>query len=364
MKAKSIHLRKSPLPPGRLITALLLISIFIQIIIITYNHLSGYHILGSTSYFFFRLFRGTVLSLISSLCIAVTGLLLIQHLNQKLPWNKFVFSRLAIQLPFTVVLGALLAIAVTYTAHAINPYREDFRGVVITNILIFACTSLILNIILEAWIFFNESRRARYMAENLEKQLSQVKFEVLKSQINPHFLFNSLNVLSVLISRDSAKAQAFVEEFSMIYRYVLETIEKPLVTLREELGFVRSYMFLQQIRHGDDIRLKTSLPAEILEHRMPPLSLQLVLENALKHNSFGKENPLIIDLFYENNHLIVKNIMNAKLSGEHSTGLGQKNLSRRYEMTGKLLPAFYIENENYIVKLPLLDDEKNQDTHR
>ena len=176
-------------------------------------------------------------------------------------------------------------------------------------------------------------------------------------------MFNSLNVLSGLISKDAGKAQQFIDEFSHIYRYVLETIEQPVSTLEKELDFMRSYLFLQQIRYGNDLSYAVNIPAYLLKLVLPPLSLQVVLENAIKHNIINESKPLKIEVFSKNNHLVVKNNIQPKISMGKSTGLGLKNLTKRYSMISTEEPVFSIDTNHYIAKLPLIDVEKDEHTN-
>ncbi|MBN2806317.1 MAG: PAS domain S-box protein [Prolixibacteraceae bacterium] len=194
----------------------------------------------------------------------------------------------------------------------------------------------------------------------VQKENLQAQFEVLKQQVNPHFLFNSLNVLSSLIDKDIAKAQLFIDEFSQIYRYVLETIEKTVVTLGKELGFVRSYIFLQQIRYGDNLNFTVNLPSKLLKLYMPPLSLQVVLENAIKHNIVNESHPLHINISHVDAWLIVSNSIQPKISMGNSTGLGQKNMVKRYALISDKEPTFQVINNQYVVKLPLLNVENDE----
>lgn len=175
-------------------------------------------------------------------------------------------------------------------------------------------------------------------------------------------MFNSLNVLSGLISKDTGKAQQFIDEFSHIYRYVLETIEQPVTTLEKELDFMRSYLFLQQIRYGNDLSYAVDIPAHLLQLILPPLSLQVVLENAIKHNVINESKPLKIEVFSHNKHLVVKNNIQPKISMGKSTGLGLKNLTKRYAMISAKEPVFSVDTNYYIAKLPLIDIEKDERT--
>ena len=199
----------------------------------------------------------------------------------------------------------------------------------------------------------------RAQKENLQSQ-----FDILRQQINPHFLFNSLNVLSGLISKDASQAQLFIDEFSHIYRYVLETMEQPVSTLNKELDFMRSYLYLQQMRHGEDLTWSVNIPAGILDRVLPPLSLQVVLENALKHNIVNEAKPLQIEIFAHDNSLVVRNRLQPKISKGVSTGLGLKNLVKRYALISDLTPVFAIENNHYVATLPLINIESDERTDR
>ncbi len=198
----------------------------------------------------------------------------------------------------------------------------------------------------------------------VQKENLQSQFEILRQQINPHFLFNSLNVLSGLIGKDVKQAQLFIDEFSHIYRYVLETLEQPVSTLSKELDFMRSYMYLQQMRHGENLTWTVNIPANLLEMVLPPLSLQVVLENALKHNIVNEAKPLLIEIFAREKSLIVKNRLQPKISKGVSTGLGLKNLMKRYGLISSLSPGFTIENNHYIATLPLINIENDERTDR
>jgi two-component system LytT family sensor kinase len=345
----------------KLLILLLSLSVGIQIIIITYNNLSGYYVLDGVQHFFQRLLRGTLLSLLSSFLITYPDLFIIQYLNRNYPWGKSILKRIPAQLGFTVLVAALIAVLITALANWIKAYTDDdISKVFITNILIYAVINIIVVAMFEALIFFIESDRAKQKADHLQEELSQIKFEVLKSQINPHFMFNSLNVLSGLINKDINKAQQFIDEFSHIYRYVLETIEQPVATVGKELDFTRSYLFLQQIRYGNDLSYTINLPADFMEWLLPPLSLQVVLENATKHNIVNETKPLRIEIFNEGFYLVIKNNIQPKISKGVSTGLGLKNLVKRYAMISDKEPLFLVETSHYIAKLPLIKPEKDE----
>lgn len=349
-------------PFRNVLKLLLALSFGIQLIIISFNHLSGYYPIHGLVSFVSHVLIGTAIMLVAAFLISIPDLFIIRRLNQSFPWSRKALARIFIQLCLTVLLAVLVSTLVTVLVNWISAYQKGFFPVLITNALISSVINILLMVVLEAWHFFAESNKERMKAETLEKELSQVRFEVLKSQLNPHFMFNSLNVLSGLIDKDVEKAQLFIDEFAHVYRYVLETIEKTVVTLNEELDFVRSYMFLQQIRYGNALSLTVSLPSHVLAKLLPPLSLQLVLENAVKHNVVNPSLPLHIDISYDKEWLTVKNNIQLKITSNVSTGLGQKNLEKRYAMICDEIPRFQIESNYYLVRLPLIHNDYDERT--
>jgi len=262
------------------------------------------------------------------------------------------------------LIAAAIAIFITLFANWISVYTDhDLASIIVTNVLIYAVVNLVVMAIFEGWILFVERAQAKQIADHLQTELSQIKFEVLKSQINPHFMFNSLNVLSGLINKDVKKAQQFIDEFSHIYRYVLETIEQPVAAVSRELDFTRSYLFLQQIRYGKDLSYSINIPADYLDLLLPPLSLQVVLENATKHNIINEKKPLRIEIFNEGLFLVVKNNIQPKVSKGISTGLGLKNLVKRYSLISDQEPVFLVETNHYVAKLPLINPEPDERTN-
>lgn len=347
----------------KLLILLFCLSVGVQIIVISYNNYSGYYVLDGVQHFFLRLLRGTSLSLMASFLIAYPDLFMIQYLNRTCPWGRKIVQRVVFQLFYSIILAVLVSLLFTLFAHAIKAYERDLSNVLLNNALIFSVVNILVMAILEGWIAFNESRQAKQIADNLQAELSQIKFDVLKSQINPHFMFNSLNVLSGLINKDVKKAQQFIDEFSHIYRYVLETIEQPVATVSKELDFTRSYLFLQQIRYGKDLSYSINISADLLDLLLPPLSLQVVLENATKHNIVNERKPLSIEIYNEGLFLVVKNNIQPKISKGASTGLGLKNLVKRYALISDKEPEFVVKTNHYIAKLPLIKPENDERTN-
>jgi len=341
----------------RLLKLIVVFSIILQAIIILYNHFSGYYNVPDFLNFIRRLIYSTFFTVIAGFLISYPNLLIINNLNRLFAWSNNAIKRIGIQVVLTIIVAITVSTVITLIVHFIDLYSEGLLSVLVNNALIFSVVNIILITILEALIFFNDSKVAGIRAEKLEMELAQIKFEVLKNQINPHFMFNSLNVLSGLIESDLTNAQKFIDEFSLIYRYVLETIEKPIVTLHDELSFVRSYIFLQQMRYGNDLQINIEIAANLLHMYLPPLSLQTVLENAIKHNIINTKNPLIISIFNSDEYIYVRNNIQIKISNVYSSGVGQDNMIKRYAFICEKVPEFKVETSHYLVKLPLIENE-------
>lgn len=333
------------------------LSLLIQLIVLPYNHFTGYSLLGSFIEFLLSLFINTFISSLAGIVVVLLDLVIIRFLNKRVAWSGKVIKRVMTQLLFALLLAVAVSTVITlFTDFVIHRYKQDLLEVLIINAIIVSVTNIMLMTILEGWLFFNESRRVNVVTGTLRYELSQVKYDILKSQINPHFMFNSLNILSGLIRKDAELAQQFIEDFSGVYRYVAETIEEPLVSLRMELEFADNYLCLQRIRHGHMLQYSADLPEVCFDFKLPPLSLQVVLENAIKHNIINENEPLKLEISSKEGYLIVKNRINPKSSFEASTGTGLKNLTKRYAFVCNKYPEFIKSKGFFIAKLPLITD--------
>ena len=187
----------------------------------------------------------------------------------------------------------------------------------------------------------------------IQKELIAAKFEGLKNQVNPHFLFNSFSVLTSLVEENSDKAVQFISKLSDMYRYILENDENDLVPLSEELAFMNDYIFLLSIRHQEGIVITNKVELENSK-LIPPMSLQILIENAVKHNAFSPSEPLHIDIYNEGEQFIViENKKKPKKELIRSTGIGLKNLSKRLTLSIKKSLEITEDNRFFRVKLPL-----------
>ncbi|MEI7801823.1 MAG: two-component regulator propeller domain-containing protein [Bacteroidota bacterium] len=215
-------------------------------------------------------------------------------------------------------------------------------------------TFSILALISLIWIFLKIRDQRVNLVQRLEKEKLASQFETLKNQVNPHFLFNSFNTLANIIEDDKSKAIEYIEKLTDFFRQILVHREKDLITLEEELEIINDYVYLQQQRFEDSLLIKISISKEQAMHfYIPPLALQILVENAIKHNSLTKSKPLTIELYFENDFLIVKNNLQPKMNMEPSTGTGLQNITRRMQMLG--FPAIEVEKTDttFFVKLKL-----------
>ena len=210
--------------------------------------------------------------------------------------------------------------------------------------------------IYETVYFYGKWREKMEETANLKKEQVELQFDLLKSQINPHFLFNSLNTLSSLIHDKPQQANAFLEELATVYRYLLRNNNKELCTVREEIIFILAYFHLLKTRYTEMIKLNISVEKQHFFKQIPSLSLQLLVENAVKHNVISASKPLSINIFYENNFLIVENNLQKKKNQISSNHIGLDNIISKYELLGKSNIEIVFTESIFKVGLPLIDE--------
>jgi sensor histidine kinase YesM len=190
--------------------------------------------------------------------------------------------------------------------------------------------------------------------EKLLQSEWQAKYDLLKAQINPHFLFNSLNSLSSLIAENPTQAERFTDEMSRVYRYLLRSNDQELVPLADELEFIRSYGHLLKTRHGDGFRLHIDVDASLQDHLLPSLTLQLLVENAVKHNIVVKDKPLVVSIRTCDRHLTVQNNIQKKTITVKSNGIGLANINAKFRLLNKEGISIDTVNDQFAVNVPLI----------
>lgn len=213
--------------------------------------------------------------------------------------------------------------------------------------------------ILNAVFFYNlQFKNKQLEAEELKRINTQAQLQAIKNQINPHFLFNNLNVLSSMVMQENPDANKFIEEFSKVYRHVLNTQQKELIPLKDELEFVKPYLFLLEKRFPESIFIQIKIPPGFEEYFIVPVSLQMLIENAIKHNIVSRSKPLQIDIQVKgNDQLLISNNLQIKSGGEHSTQIGLQNISQRYEITTHRKIEVKKTETSFMVLIPLIQPE-------
>jgi Histidine kinase len=208
----------------------------------------------------------------------------------------------------------------------------------------------------EGVAFYEKWKRAAVEAEALKRENLQSQLESLKAQVNPHFLFNSLNSLSSLIGEDSVKAEKFLDELSKVYRYLLRNNEDDLTPLFHEMQFIQSYYHLLKTRYGDSLLLHTQIDEQYLSYQVPPLTLQMLIENAVKHNVMMKDLPLKISIHTQNDKLVISNNLQRKVRKVSSNRIGLGNIAKKYKLLKQEEISVKEENGHFEVTIPLIKD--------
>ena len=281
----------------------------------------------------------------------------ISLLDKFFPWEKGIWRRIFTEFFYTNTVAVVAITIINNITFFIGISSFEYEEHIVQGIIIALVLNMFLTTFYEGIRLFNNWKHSLVESERLEKENLASKFEALKNQVNPHFLFNSLNTLSSLIYSDTAKAEIFIDEFASIYRYVLDNQDRLVVSLKEEIDFIKSFFYLLKIRFGEGLIFKIHINGEKLDLCLPTLSLQLLIENAIKHNIVTKEKPLEVSISTESTSVIVKNNLQPRQEYTESTGIGLKNLRQRYHLLSNLKPTFIIENEHYIAKLPLIQPE-------
>lgn len=296
---------------------------------------------------------------INSVLVGGTFLLgitwIIRLLDRRLPWLHFPLKRLIVQVLLTVGFS-LVIIVLTILVTGLVTNQSITSGIFVEQAIFMmkiSFTFLFLGtLIANAILFFKNWKEAAVQQERLKREQLVLQYETLKSQVNPHFLFNNLNSLTSLISTNPDKAIDFVKKLSEVYRYVLDQKDCELVDLETELKFLESYVYLQQIRFGANLDVKINVSPK--NFRVIPLSVQMLVENAIKHNEISDRNPLSINIYStDEQYLVIENKLQKKANSEGS-GSGIQNIKSRYEFFTDKDLIIGISKESFRVSIPLL----------
>ena len=286
---------------------------------------------------------------------------IIAWLDKKHPWLQNPAKRLFLQLASTIGFSVLVIGIVILIMIVAN--QEQIPSGIIYETTIFmvkiGVSFLILSmLVVHAIQFFRNWKKSVIMQEQLKREQLDLQYETLKSQINPHFLFNSLNAITSLIRKDPDKATLFVKKLSGVFRYVLEQKDKEITTVEAELGFVESYIFLQKIRFGDNLVLNTDVTDR--EKFVVPLSFQMLIENAIKHNVISREYPLTISIYSKNDDYIAFTNNLRKKGPVATSGTGLNNIKSRFSFFTSRPVIVSKDETSFTVELPVLEKPDKQ----
>lgn len=232
----------------------------------------------------------------------------------------------------------------------------------ITYLPVNVTAAAVIGSVYENVYFFEQWKKTIQLNEALKNQQVRTQFEVLQNQMSPHFLFNSLNTLTALISEDKKTATEFTQKLSEVYRYILANKDKDLVLLREELEFAEAYLYLLKMRYPKNLNATFLVSDEHQKQYIAPLTIQMLVENAIKHNVISKAHPLHIEVYIENDKsIVVKNNLQSKKVIEKSTKTGLSNIRKRYEYFGNQNIDIVTTAKNYLVAVPLIQLVRERD---
>ena len=295
-----------------------------------------------------------------SFTIAVGNGVANDYLNKKYSWVDDTKIRTILGIISTLLINVLLVFFCNYINFIIiqgNDSSKFFTGNMGISNWITINVALLISAILHAKGFIDawkSSTKQEVVQQKLIAKSANAQFESLKNQLDPHFLFNSLNVLSSLIDENPSQAQRFTASMSKIYRYVLEQKDKELVTVEEELNFAKTYCDLLKTRFEDSVSFDFRVNEKDLKFYVVPLSLQLLLENCIKHNFATSAKPLHIQIYSENGNLFIENNLQQREQVKESAGIGLANIVQRYSLLTKHNVFIEKSASFFKVKIPIL----------
>ena len=281
-----------------------------------------------------------------------TFILIFKLFLKNINWQKVsIFRILAIIFSYAVFNTALIIFYLKIMYFGSSDYYSDVVTCVYTAVF-----SMIIGLMVigqEALINLKKS-----IEENaqMKQEMIQSQYETLKNQVNPHFLFNSLNTLATIIPTQPAVAVDFVEQMSKVFRYSLQHSNQNTIELGTELKVVKSYLFLNEQRYDGKLQVSINLPDAVLEKKIITQSLLMLVENAIKHNEISHEHPLSINIYADGDFLVISNTLQRKSILEPSTNTGLENIKKRYSLTNSLPVSVQEKDGLFIVQLPLLNE--------
>lgn len=309
-------------------------------------------------------------------CMAITeiSLWLSRVLNKFLPWDKFPVMRVVVQFFLLILFIFIIYFLINFIYIFLSPY-ESFDIIdledkidIWQSLIISINTGIFISAIHTGYFLINNWKKSmvdatnlKLKAEQLERIASQAELESLKMQLDPHFLFNNFSTLSELVVEDQNIAVKFIDHLSLVYRYMLSNVRKNTISLADELTFVESYFYLIKERMGTKVLLHINVLEEIKKSfYVAPIAIQLLVENAVKHNSASKEHPLKIEIYVDGDYVIVSNNIQELVVTLPSSKVGLTNIMERYRLLSKNKVVIERTENSFRVKLPLLINKNDK----
>mgnify|MGYP000185708124 FL=1 len=330
----------------------ILVGVVIMLIDQTIRYFSGTEIMFDNNFY-----RTFLYYMLYAVPLSIVNSYFFDYINTDVVWNRYKKYRLAIgffgSVAITLItiffIRAFIEMVIEGESYDefINTERPEFY---FSALLI----TLVISLFFHAVYFYQQLQKNKIKEQKVIAGTASAKFDALKNQLDPHFLFNSLNVLTSLIDENPNSAQKFTTSLSKVYRYVLEQKSKALVTVDEELEFAKTYMSLLKMRFEDSIIFEIPERASNQEAKVVPLSLQLLLENAVKHNMVTSSKPLHIKIYESNGSLVVENNLQPKQIVKKSSGVGLDNIRQRYNLLTDKKVNINQQADSFAVAIPML----------
>ena len=323
------------------------------------------------------LWQSGIMVLVYCTLISEVSLRLSHVLNAILPWNRYAAWRVIVQLLLLILCIFAIYCLVNIIYLVWIPYEPgeifdlEAKIDIWQSLLISINTGIFISVIHTGYFLIKnwknsmmDAAELKIKAEQFERIASQAELETLKMQLDPHFLFNNFSTLSELVIEDQQVAVKFIDKLALVYRYMLSNVRKNSISLKEEISFVESYFYLIKERMGRKVDLVIAIDDKVQnKHAVAPIALQLLVENAVKHNTASKEHPLIIRIEVIDQYVVVRNNLQKLAVELPSAKVGLDNIIDRYRLLSKLDVQITSNESEFLVKLPLLTIRDNRFTN-
>jgi sensor histidine kinase YesM len=318
------------------------------------------HLIAFGNYNFLQILTSTLIFIITSLLVWQGSVRIISTVRNNPYFRKSVFMKLFAISTFTALFG-MFVIAMSAVSWQYFFLSRISTAPVVRCCLICGAIVVLFSLVYEILFLSKEREIDSQVVRHLDQELMHAEINGLRNELDPHFVYNTLMPLYYLIKNDIQKAEVFTHKLMQVYQYSLENRQNDFVSLAEELKFSRNYFYLLQIRHRDNISLSIDIREDISQLQVLPFSLQLLIENAIKHNEFSRERPLAVTITTEPGYLVVRNNLLVKPKNASTSKIGLRNLRARYKLLCNSTISVNKNREAFLVRLPLVNNSRIYD---